>query len=194
MSENILKKEFTKSSDVQRMRNLITKRYSDKTSTQIGYTKIDVEHKEGDIWEENGKHWTIKNGIKQTLTKLDTIRKKILIPLLCPKCSKTMKNKLDDVMYPIHNMCFDCVISYETELKRLGKFEEYQNNINKNGLKIHLQETENILLELMMDNDKGSFITENGDIEAWNSNNSFKEMLIKDMQEYIQKIKDTLNS
>ena len=42
-------------------------------STQIGYTKEYVEHKEGDVWEENGKQWTIKNGIKQTVTKLDAV-------------------------------------------------------------------------------------------------------------------------
>jgi len=193
MAESKLIKDW-KGSDVQRMRNIITKNYGDKTTTQVGYTKEYVKHIEGDIWEENNKQWTIKNGIKQTITKLDIVRKQVSLPLVCPKCSNSMVNRLDKIMYPIHTMCFNCVIDYETELKRLGKFEEYQNNINKNGLKIHLQETENILLELMMDNDKGSFITENGDIEAWNSNNSFKEMLIKDMQEYIQKIKDTLNS
>lgn len=190
MSENILKKEFTKSSDVQRMRNLITKRYSDKTSTQIGYTKIDVEHKEGDIWEENGKHWTIKNGIKQTLTKLDTIRKKILVPLLCPKCSKTMKNKLDDVMYPIHNMCFDCVISYETELKRLGKFDEYQTNINKQSLLYHLKEMENVLLDLLMSNSDESFVTENGDVEKWEGNDISE--IVNNLKTYIQNIKSEL--
>ena len=193
MAESKLIKDW-KGSDVQRMRNIITKNYGDKTTTQVGYTKENVKHIEGDIWEENNKQWTIKNGIKQTITKLDIVRKQVSLPLVCPKCSNSMVNRLDKIMYPIHTMCFNCVIDYETELKRLGKFEEHQNNINKNGLKIHLQETENILLELMMDNDKGSFITENGDIEAWNSNNSFKEMLVKDMQEYIQKIKDTLNS
>ena len=53
-NESRLQKDF-KSRDVQRMRNLITKNYGDKTATQAGYTKQSVEHKEGDIWEENGK-------------------------------------------------------------------------------------------------------------------------------------------
>ena len=51
--ESRLQKDF-KSRDVQRMRNLITKKFDDKTVTQAGYTKQSVEHKEGDIWEENG--------------------------------------------------------------------------------------------------------------------------------------------
>lgn len=183
-----------KDADVARMRNIITKNYGDKTTTQIGYTKEYIERKEGDIWEENGKQWTIKNGIKQTITKLDTVRKQVTLPLMCPKCKNSMVNRLDKIMYPIHNMCFDCVIDYETELKRLGKFEEYQSNINKQGLRVHLQEMENILLELSLNNDGESYITEDGDIESWTNNNSFKEMLVKDMQEYVQKIKDTLNS
>jgi len=38
----MLKKEFNVK-DVQRMRNIITKDYSAKTSTQIGYTREYVE-------------------------------------------------------------------------------------------------------------------------------------------------------
>jgi hypothetical protein len=193
MSDNMLQKEF-RVRDVQRMRNIITKDYSAKTSTQVGYTKKYTEHKEGDIWEENNKKWTIKNGIKQTVTKLDTVRKKVTIPLTCPKCKQAMNNRLDKVMYPIHSICFDCVIKHETNLKRLGKYEEYQLNINKQGLVYHLKEMENVLLELLMDSNEESFVTEAGDIESWKGNNSFKHKAVIELQEYIQKIKDVLSS
>lgn len=192
-NDNVLKKEFN-TRDVQRMRNIITKDYSAKTSTQIGYTKEYVEHKEGDVWEENGKQWTIKNGIKQTVTKLDAVRKRVTMPLNCPQCKAPMKNRLDKTMYPIHSMCFDCVIKHETKLKTEGKFEEYQLNINKQGLTYHLKEMENILLELLMNNNEESFVTEGGDIETWKGNDALKQSAIKDLQEYIQKIKDTLAS
>lgn len=193
MSDNMLKKEFNVK-DVQRMRNIITKDYSAKTSTQIGYTREYVEYKEGDVWEENGKQWTIKNGIKQTVTKLDAVRKRVTMPLNCPQCKVPMKNRLDKTMYPIHSMCFDCVIKHETKLKTEGKFEEYQLNINKQGLTYHLKEMENILLELLMNNNEESFVTEGGDIETWKGNDALKQSAIKDLQEYIQKIKDTLAS
>jgi hypothetical protein len=193
MSDNMLKKEFNVK-DVQRMRNIITKDYSAKTSTQIGYTREYVEYKEGDVWEENGKQWTIKNGIKQTVTKLDAVRKRVTMPLNCPQCKAPMKNRLDKTMYPIHSMCFDCVIKHETKLKTEGKFEEYQLNINKQGLTYHLKEMENILLELLMNNNEESFVTEGGDIETWKGNDALKQSAIKDLQEYIQKIKDTLAS
>ena len=57
------------------MRNLITGNAGSSSETQIGYSKKEVERKEGDVWEENKKTWTIKNGIKQTVPKLDSKKK-----------------------------------------------------------------------------------------------------------------------
>ena len=192
--ESRLQKDF-KSRDVQRMRNLITKKFDDKTVTQSGYTKQSVEHKEGDIWEETGKTWTIKNGLKQTMTRLDSIKKSILLPIVCPNCSKAMKNDtLNKKMWPIHGMCFDCVITMETELKRDGKFEEYQRNMNKSGLKTYIKEMEDVLLEIMLNDNKESFITEAGDIEEWRGGVIDKTKIVEDLQEYIIKLKDALNA
>jgi bacterioferritin-associated ferredoxin len=115
MGESQLKREFNQR-DVQRMRNIITKDYSAKTTTQIGYTKIQAERKEGDVWEEGGKQWTLKNGIKQTVTRFDDLKKVITLPLACPKCGNAMKTTtLNKKMWPIHKMCFDCVITMETD-------------------------------------------------------------------------------
>ena len=54
--ESLLKKEF-KERDVQRVRNLVSKDYTAKTRSGIGYEKEVKRHKEGDIWEEVGKQW-----------------------------------------------------------------------------------------------------------------------------------------
>ena len=86
MEESKLQREFNQR-DVQRMRNIITKDYNAKTTTQIGYTKAQAERKEGDVWDEGGKQWTLKNGIKQTVTRFDEIKKVINLPLACPKLS-----------------------------------------------------------------------------------------------------------
>ena len=59
MKENLLKKEF-KYKDVQRARNLIKKDYHAKTVESVGYQKAFKDRKEGDVWEEDGKTWTIK--------------------------------------------------------------------------------------------------------------------------------------
>jgi hypothetical protein len=194
MSDNKLKKEFN-TRDVQRMRNIITKDYSAKTGTQVGYTKEYVERKEGDIWEEQGKKWTIKNGIKQTINKLDGIKKLLVTPITCPNCHKPMtKGKLDKYMYSVHQKCSDCVIEYETKLKGLGKYEEYERNIKKQSISYHIKEMENVLLELAMNQSDESFVTEAGDVESWKGKGIDTKTLIQDIQEYIQKLKDMVGS
>ena len=191
--ESMLQKDF-KSRDVQRMRNLITKNFGDKTVTQAGYTKAIIEHKEGDIWEENGKNWTIKNGLKQTITRLDNIKKSMLLPIVCPNCSKAMANdKLNKKMWPIHKMCFDCVITMETKLKREGKFEEYLRNMVHSGIRTHIKEMEDMLLEMALGISKESFVTEAGDIEEWRGGNIDTTKIVEDLQDYIQSLKDIVN-
>ena len=68
----MLKKEF-KRKDVERVRNLVRGKANESAETQVGYKKKTEDYKEGDIWIENRKTWTIKNGIKQTISKLDKI-------------------------------------------------------------------------------------------------------------------------
>ena len=90
MEKSVLKKEFGKK-DVQRMRNIITGNTGAATQTLAGWEKKHIDHKEGDVWEEEGRTWTIKNGIKQNLTKLDGIKKLVVMPISCPNCGKHMK-------------------------------------------------------------------------------------------------------
>ena len=71
MSDNILKKEFNKK-DVERLRNLVKSKSGERTSQGIGYTKKQEFHKEGDIWKENGRKWTIK-AVSYTHLTLPTI-------------------------------------------------------------------------------------------------------------------------
>jgi len=193
MEESKLQREF-KGRDVQRMRNIITKDYNAKTTTQVGYTKAQVEHKEGDIWEEGGKNWTLKNGIKQTVTRFDKLKESIMLPLACPSCSKAMKNNtLNKKMWPIHSKCFDCVIAYETELKRQGKFEEYAKNLIGGGVKQYIKDLEDALIDFNSEVDD-QFVTEQGDIETWKGKGVDKEKFTKEVQDHIQELKDTIAS
>lgn len=193
MSDNMLKREF-RERDVQRMRNIITKNYTAKTVTQVGYSKAQIDHKEGDIWEENGKKWTIKDGIKQTVTRFDKLKQTLNLPLTCPKCNKAMRNnKLNKKMWPIHKMCFNCVVTMETELKRTGQYETYVRNLTTRGVKTYIKELEDVLLELALEDNNEEFITEQGDIEKWAGKGIDKQKLTQEIQEYIQKLKDHVN-
>ena len=80
MSENVLKKEF-KEKDVQRLRNLVQGKYGEKATVGTGYTKQQQFHEEGDVWEEDGRTWTIKDGIKQNITRLDKAKESLHLPL-----------------------------------------------------------------------------------------------------------------
>ena len=62
MKENVLKKDFKKQ-DVERIRNLVQGKYGEKTRSSVGFSKKDEFYQEGDIWESDGRTWTIKNGI-----------------------------------------------------------------------------------------------------------------------------------
>jgi hypothetical protein len=194
MEESKLQREF-KGRDVQRMRNIITKDYNAKTTTQVGYSKAYIDRKEGDVWEEDGKKWILKNGIKQTVTRFDKLKESILLPLTCPNCSKAMKNDtLNKKMWPIHSMCFDCVITMETELKRTGQYEAYVRDLTTRGIRTYVKDLEDALLEIaLMDSNEG-FVTEAGDIEKWAGKGVDTKKMTEDLQEYIQKIKDHINS
>lgn len=166
MNENVLKKEFKKK-DVERLRNLITKKTGNSTVVGVGYEKKEEFHKEDDKWEEDGRTWMIKNGIKQNLTKLDKAKEAYILPIFCPKCGKVMKNRNDSDFFRIHNMCFNCVIDMEQKLKNEGKWEEYEK-------KLHNDEIDNKINEFMIwieeksNESNNTFFSENGELEKWN--------------------------
>ena len=161
----MLKKEF-KRKDVNRARNLLTGNSNASTGTQIGYNKTKKDYKEGDVWVEGRKTWTIKNGIKQTISKLDTIKKEVFTPLCCPNCGKVMKKRLDKPNYRIHKKCHDCVVEFEHKLRNKGKYEEYRKKlIAKNSLDI-VDEMESYLLDAINTSNSG-FVSEDGVIEKW---------------------------
>jgi len=161
----MLKKEF-KRKDVDRARNLLTGKSGASSETQVGYKKKRVDYKEGDVWVENKKTWTIKDGIKQTISKMDSIKKEIFMPLCCPKCSKVMKKRLDKPNYKVHKMCFDCVIDFEHKLRIEGNYDDYIKTLRLKNRLTEINETENMFLELANQSNEG-FISEHGEVERW---------------------------
>jgi hypothetical protein len=186
--ESLLKKEF-KQADVQRVRNIVNKDFSAKTKSQTGYQKKYSHYKEGDIWEEGGKQWTIKNGIKQNITKLDKAKKAIRMPLCCPKCGTRMKKRLDEKMYKIHGFCLDCVVVYETSLKHAGLYDEYEKQMTKGNIEAFIVNLEAWVTESLQDNI--SMVTEAGDKEDWGDvSKDYKSRITEDLRNYISLLKD----
>jgi hypothetical protein len=184
MGETTLKKEFSER-DLQRVRNLATKRIHDKTITSVGYSQAEEIHNEGDIWEENGRNWTIKNGIKRTVRKVESA----VMPLLCPKCSKPMNHPLDKKMFGIHQTCLRCVQEMESELKMQGKYEEYEQNMIRNNAKYFVENVSSGLDQFLDDMINDSYVTEDGTIQNWVGNGIDRVEVKQQILEKLNKIK-----
>jgi len=183
MKDNVLKKEFSKK-DVQRARNLITGDTNARTSQGVGYTKKYEHHEEGDIWEEDGRQWTIKNGVKQNITKMDKFKKMGKVPLFCPECNTIMKKHLDKKVYPSYQKCFDCVVDHEHQLQKEGKLEEFHTELRND----HIQSAINgftAFMEDRMQESNSGYVTEAGDVENWKGGVS-KEQMEKELQEGLE--------
>lgn len=188
MSESYLKKEF-KESDVQRVRNIVNKNFTNKTKIQTGYQKSYQAHQEGDVWEESGKTWTIKNGIRQNVTKFDDAKKAIKIPLACPKCGGPMKHWLAKKMYKIHGFCFDpCTVEMEADLRKAGLYEVYEQKMIKGNITAFAKDIEQWVNDFV--SAEMSYVTEQGDIEDWNSNNQVKKRVMNNLKTYLGHLKD----
>ncbi len=190
MSESVLKKEFQQR-DIERMRNLMTGKHGDKTVVGIGYTKKEEFHEEGDIWEEDGRQWTIKNGIKQNVTKLDLAKDAHVLPLLCPKCTKPMKTHIDKPFYQVHKMCLNCVTEFETKLKIEGKWEDYQKQMYNNAINNLINDFKDWADDELKENNK-SISTEDGVIENWIGGN--KDKLKKNIDDSLKYLEDLKNN
>ena len=161
----MLKKEF-KRKDVDRMRNLIRGKAGNSSEKQVGYTKNKIDHKEGDIWTEGHKTWTIKNGIKQTISKLDSIKKEVLMPLCCPECGHVMKKHLDKSCYKTHKKCMDCIIKFEHKVTLKGDYKKYYKEKKIRADLDRINDMESYYLEKINQNNN-SFVSEDGIVEKW---------------------------
>jgi hypothetical protein len=183
-NNSVLKKEF-KQRDVERLRNLVKGKYGERTTMGTGYSKAKEFHNEGDVWEEDGRQWTIKNGIRQNITKLDSAKQGVVLPLFCPCCSKSMKPHLDKQWFIVNGHCYNCQVDYEFQLRKEGKFEEMQQQAVNDHIDGVTKDFELWFDEMI--NTKDQFVTEAGDIEKWDG--SGKEQLLRQKEEALEYLK-----
>lgn len=184
--DNVLKKDFQKQ-DVERLRNLVQGKYGEKTRSSVGFSNKQEFYNEGDVWDSDGRTWTIKGGIKQNITKLDKAKKAYNVPLFCPKCSNLMK-RVDKPYYRIHKFCLDCYAKFEDKLKKENKYNQYFNNINNKIIDCRIEEFEQYVKDKLSESNN-SFVSENGEVEKWvgkinkDKVNEFTTEVIKHLKE-----------
>jgi len=190
MKDNILKKQFQQK-DVQRLRNLVKGKHADKSQVSIGYSKgQEGPHVEGDIWTEADKTWTIKDGIKQNVTKLDSAREAVNFPIFCPSCKKPMKPHLDKKWYNMYKRCYNCQVDFEFEIRKQGLWEEYEKLIFNSDIDGMIEQFSMWINEEIDNESNQGFITEAGDVEKWVG--SAKNKLLESKEEaikYLQSLK-----
>jgi CHASE3 domain sensor protein len=101
-----------------------------------------------------------------------------------------MKNRHDKTYYNIHKTCFNCVIDYEHELKKEGKWEEYQLGIKNNELDNRIKEFK-LWIQEKLEESNNSFISEDGDMEKWvgKIDKDKVEQYVKEVEEYLTSLK-----
>lgn len=189
MKDNILKKEFGKK-DVQRLRNVLGGKSSERSTDGIGYTKVKEFYEEGDVWTEHGREWTIKDGLRQNITKMGKA-KELAMPMFCPTCKKIMKGKNDKSFWSSYRRCFNCQVDFEHELKMGGLWEEWQNQIRKDGIDSFINNYKDWAQE-MLDTSNQGFVSEAGDVENWKGgiNTELAQKSINDTIEYLTSLKE----
>ena len=165
MSDSVLKKEFQKR-DVERLRNLVAGKHGNRTTVGIGYNgEVQEEHKEGDIWQQGGRTWTIKDGIKENVTKLDKF-KKSSIPLFCPNCKQVMDKQLDPFYFKSYGECLDCRTVTETQMKISGTWKDYTNKTFNDEIEHQIEEYKSYFESVLSDSSEG-YVSENGEVQKW---------------------------
>lgn len=112
-------------------------RWSSAVQISMSPREPEIQRTEGEVWfDYNGKKWTRKNGINQTVTH----SAHAVMPWWCPKCSKPMNNRFDRKFYYIRGWCYNCNIDYEGDLRAEGKFEAYEKKLMRANEKDFLRD------------------------------------------------------
>ena len=177
---------------------------SHRTQTKKTYSldpgKEQIKREIGDRWvDENGKEWEQRDGYKITVTKVLDKLKDIRMPDVCPKCNKSMmKKNLDERMWTIHKMCFDCVIDMEHQLRIEGKFDDYEKQKVYENAMSWLRDAEKDVEDVVEAYRQVSFANSDGTLEKWSGGLSPEEFRVKIYDEFekfktefIEKVKPT---
>jgi len=110
---------------------------SDSTRVTVGWRPEIADRKEGDTWEDSdGRKWTIKNGIRQNLTKLDSAK----MPFWCPQCNRPLNHTIHTRAFNKFGYCHDCIVTKESQLKNSGKYQDIVREKHKQNTIAYLRD------------------------------------------------------
>lgn len=161
----------------------------------------------GEIWEEeiNGTIYTIEqqNGFRVKKPKnsvANEIRDYLKSYPNCQKtCCKTEFGAVDEKMRVIHGMCLDCVIDMEHELKKQGKYEEYERKkMTENALSWLKRAEQDIeILKKAYTEASSNVMNADGLLEHWSAKmtqEEFDEKIQNGFNEFKEKFLNNINT
>jgi hypothetical protein len=185
--------------NIKAINQMLSGTHRTQNKTTVGYEVKQEDHNVGDKWvDDKGVEWEQKEGYKISSSKaLEAVRealKSFLLPKVCPKCNKEIKNnKYNKKMWSVHKMCFDCVIDMEHEHRINGTFDEYAKNLMKPNIESWLKDAKSEMdgiKDLLL---KAEYVNADGTIEKWESPWAGKEEELNELLENdFQKMKAQL--
>ena len=187
-----------------------------QTKKTVGFSdaeqvaKRNERHEVGDTWEEIDTSTGItyiyeqRDGFRVKKTKasdaLQSIREEIRAFPNCRKetCTCIGTHHLDQKMRKIHGMCFDCTIEMEHELKKEGKFEEYERSkIRENKLAWLATAERDVAMLKQAYTQASNFVTNSeGQKETWTARmtpEEFDETIQKQFDKFKQEFLNNLD-
>ena len=169
--------------DVRRKVNEVMNKYADKIIFSYNTPTAEPDRKEGEVWEDkNGKQWTMKKGVKQSISKMEDFR----TPMFCPSCEGIMRSNADTKMWRMHGKCLNCVVDYETQLRRDGKFEIYeQKKMTENRMSFYEEKISELRSYMETLTAKVQFVHSDGTLQDWHVDvEQVKADIQKDIDEF----------
>lgn len=201
--------------NVKAIQQMLEGRHKFQTKKTIGFSdakesaKRNEHHEIGDVWEEtdaNGNKFIVEQRdgfrIKKTANTdtIQQIRDELRTFKNCRKdvCTCVGTHPLDQKMKKIHDMCFNCVIEMEHEMKKAGTYDEYaQNKVRENALAWLRDAERDVELLKQSYTQASKFVTNaDGETETWAAKmtpEEFEEQVQKQFDSFKEKFLNNLN-
>ena len=163
-----------------------------KLFPKFGYTPLPIKREIGDIWESRGITWKQEKGYKTRVNpQADLIRK--AREEKCKQCNGDVRwgSKLDRLFFSKTGMCENCIIDYETKLRIVGVYSDYERyKVVSNELG-HLNEAKVKIQEVITyfthdDGDITMICNGEGFTERWKNTN--KDKILEDATADLERV------
>jgi len=199
--------------NIKAVKQMLAGTHKFQTKKTVGFSDAkqkaekNKKHEVGDTWEEKigNTVYIIKQekGFRVKRPKnsvASEVREYLNSFPNCTKdtCTCITPNHLDKKMRKIHGMCYDCVIDMEHQLRKDGKYEEYEQTKIKNNALSWLKKAEQDVkhLKQVYTEDYTTVANADGRLENWKAKmtpEEFEEKVQKEFEKFKLKFIENLD-